>query len=337
MAESSVLDLVPVWRILPEAGQSDGAILIMRDGSFRMIMRAGAVNFDMKSPSEQGAISDAFGALLNSLSADFPLQILVHTKNLDANSYMRQFESRRRDTTLPALTRALIEDHCTHFEAQVRDHNLLQREFYFVVPYGVETTSIKKGSDSLPGWSIIKALITPDDSRFEPKIDALKLDIVRQQLDLRAHQLEGYLGRIEIPSRRLNFFEVRELLYEMYNPDAARRQRQRSVPRSDRLFSGPRRVVAEDAGRRAAPASTPNEAPQVLRARPVETTPRPAPPRPAPPRAAPADDRPEEGRRRARPTAGSPPAAPGHAAPDERRRSRPAAPAPASNEPPRIG
>lgn len=251
MGAASSVDLVPIWRVLPETGVNQGAIIVMRDGSFRMIVRVGAVNFDMRSAAEQRSITHAFGDFLNSLSPDFPIQIQVHTKNLDADGYMRQFDARRRDERIPQNIRALIDDHCRHFEGQVSSRNLIQREFYIVVPFGLEYDPVNKGTDSFPGWGLLKALMTPAEEKMDgPKMEDLQLDVARQQLDLRAHQVEGYLGRMEIPTRRMGEAEVRELLHEMFNPDLARRQRLRGAPRGEMLFSGPRLEGGSPDGRR---------------------------------------------------------------------------------------
>lgn len=338
MGTASSVDLVPIWRVLPETGINQGAVIIMRDGSFRMILRVGAVNFDMRSPNEQRAITHAFGDFLNSLSPDFPIQIQVHTKNLDADGYMRQFDARRRDPNVPEQIRAMIEDHCRHFEGQVSSRNLIQREFYIVVPFGLDYDPVNKGTDSFPGWGLLKALMTPTEEKMDgPKMEDLKLDVARQQLDQRAHMVEGSMGRMDIPTRRLGESEVRELLHEMFNPDLARRQRMRGAPRGETLFGGPRLEGASDSRRRdprgpraaitsgTPPAQLPPASaasPPVRVARPVDTNPAPArrrnPPASGAPGHAPATPTPSERRRAAQSAPASPPPPPG-----ERRRTRP--------------
>src|ERR1039458_10131240 len=127
------VDLVPVGAVLPEERPGDGAMLVMKNGSFRMIIHCGAVNFDMKSPPEQAAITYAFGALVNSLAVDNPLQIVAHSKRLDVDAYARQYAGRLSSENTPPQIRRLIRAHTEHFEEHVKQNNLLQREFYVVL------------------------------------------------------------------------------------------------------------------------------------------------------------------------------------------------------------
>lgn len=251
-AEGSSLDLVPVWKVIPESEPDGGAIMIMRDGTYRMLIRAGSVNFDMKSPAEQDGITFSFGEMLNSLGPDFPIQIVVHTKHLDTEAYMRQFERRRQSPQVPAPVRALIEDHVRHFSGQVSSRNLLQREFYVVIPHNVEADPVgERNSDAIPMMGLFKAFFSAAEGRFLAPPSEGDLDEARQQLDIRAHQVQSYLGRIDIPTRRLGELELRTLLYEFFNPDLSTRQKLRAAPQGQEMF--PRiRVNRNDERRRRA-------------------------------------------------------------------------------------
>jgi fatty acid desaturase len=56
-------------------------IIIMKDGSSRLIMRCSTINFLLKNNDEQDSIIISYQRFLNSL--DFPIQILVRSKKLD--------------------------------------------------------------------------------------------------------------------------------------------------------------------------------------------------------------------------------------------------------------
>lgn len=281
-SEGSSLDLVPVWRVIPETNPDEGAIVLMRDGSFRMLIRAGSVNFDMKSPAEQDGITYSFGEMLNSLSPDFPIQIVVHTKHLDTDTYMRQFERRRRDPAVPEQIRALIEDHVSHFAGQVSSRNLLQREYYIVIPHNVEADPVgERNSDSIPLLGLFKAVFSAAEDRLARTPTEGDLDEARQQLEIRAHQVQSYMGRIDIPTRRLGELEVRNLLYEFFNPDLATRQKLRVPTGGEEMFP---RLRLEG---RAAEQRRRLEAPERPALEPVrEPAPRTQPPRQAPRRTA---------------------------------------------------
>ncbi len=67
-------------RYLPFSEVRDN-IIIMKDGSARIVLRVEAVNFALKSEPEQDAIIYSFQHFLNSLQ--FPIQILVRSLKVD--------------------------------------------------------------------------------------------------------------------------------------------------------------------------------------------------------------------------------------------------------------
>lgn len=67
-------------RYLPFSEVRDN-IVIMKDGSCRIVLRVEAVNFALKSEPEQDAIIYSFQHFLNALQ--FPVQILVRSLKVD--------------------------------------------------------------------------------------------------------------------------------------------------------------------------------------------------------------------------------------------------------------
>jgi len=234
------VDLVPIRAVLTEERPGDGALIVMKDGSFRFLMRSGAVNFDMKSPPERAAITYAFGALVNSLEVESPIEIVSHSKRLDVDAYARQYEARLASERTPPAIRRLIQAHVEHFENHVKQNNLLQREFYIVLPWKGTSGPLQKSfTDDIPLAPLFKRLsqsVAKNASQYEPTDQ--EIAVARQQLDLRAEGLEGRLGQMGIWSERMGEEEIRELLYELYNPSLAERQ---SAPEGDyegRLMQG---------------------------------------------------------------------------------------------------
>jgi hypothetical protein len=232
------VDLVPVAAVLPEDRPGEGALLVMRNGSFRMIVRCGAVNFDMKSPPEQAAITFAFGALVNSLDVDAPIQIVAHSKRLDVDAYARQYAARLSSESTPPQIRRLIRAHIEHFEEHVKQNNLLQREFYVVLPWkGIPGPRAKGFSDSVPLAPLFKRVFGDLERRtLEHEPTDMEVSTARQQLDLHTEQLQGRLEQIGIWSERLDEDGVRKLLYELYNPSLAERQSAASGDLEGRLM-----------------------------------------------------------------------------------------------------
>jgi hypothetical protein len=226
---ASTKSLVPVHSIIPEQRPGTGAILVMRDGSFRMIIRSGAVNFDMKSQAERGGLTFAFGAMVNSLEVEFPIEIVSHSKMLDIDAYVRQFEPHLQNDRTPDAIRRLISEHKQHFETTVKSNKLLQREIYIAVPWKGVRGPVSRGVlDEVPLAPVFKALSRKAESMAvenEPPSD-LEIATARQQLEIRSDQIVLRLSQMGIIGRRLGEDDVRRLLYGLFNPSLAERQKQ---------------------------------------------------------------------------------------------------------------
>lgn len=257
--------LVPVEVIYPEVRPGAGAMLLMKDGTMRAIMKTSAVNFDMKSPMEQSGIARAFGALAESL--EYPIEISVHSKRLDIERYQRQYVAKLANPQLHPAKRALIESHVNHFQAIAQQHNLLQREFYITIPHRPNVTDElvaqqKRPTDDLPFASLWAGLVRAAE-RKENKASLISDDVLilaRQQLEIRCDEIQRKLRGSGIDSRPLDVDEIQALLYEYFNPAEAER---RGAPKG-RADGGPLGFSAygKPAGRREPLVDIPEAGPQ---------------------------------------------------------------------------
>jgi hypothetical protein len=233
--------LVYVHSILPEQVEGSGSIIIMRDGSFRMILRTGAINFDMKSYHERGGLTAAFGNLVNSLEVGFPLQIVSHSKVLNAETYIKQFDSRLDNRNTSDHIRRLINSHIAHFREQVRDNNLLQRELYVVIPWkGITTPEKKNALDDIPFLGFLKGVSEDVEDRraIENKPTDIEITRANQQLEMRSSHVMSRLSGMSIWSKRLNEDEIRKLLYSYYHPGLSERQTDPGIDSRDHIMGG---------------------------------------------------------------------------------------------------
>jgi hypothetical protein len=233
-------ELVPVRAVIPENRPDQGAIVVMRNGSFRMLIRTGAVNFDMKNVVEQGGLTYSFGALVESLEVDFPIEIVSHSKILDIDAYTRQFQTQLNNDRTPAQVRALIRAHIDYFEEHVKSHKLLQREIFVVLPWKGEVGPMKRSlSDEIPFAGLVKAISSNIEKRVTHHTPTdLEISTARQQLEMRASQVENRLEQMGIWAERLDEDGVRRLLYELYHPGLSERQRDPGLDTGGQLFGG---------------------------------------------------------------------------------------------------
>ena len=72
-------------------------IVIMSNGSFRSVVMAKSINFDLMSPQEQEAVEYSYQGFLNSLY--FPVQIFIRSQRVDLQPYIAKL-LRKRTTSL---------------------------------------------------------------------------------------------------------------------------------------------------------------------------------------------------------------------------------------------
>jgi len=188
-------------------------VVITKTGELRIILMATSINFSLKSEQEQTAIIYAYQNFLNSLS--FPIQILMQSRRLDLSKYLKTLKA-TADKQTNELLRGQTIDYHNYVERLVKVANIMDKKFYVVISYfpGV-TSQIKKpgifgGSDK--NSSSIQ--ITPE-----------QFANYRQELNQRAQVIQSGLGSIGVRSAELNTQQVVELLYGIYNPEEAAKEK----------------------------------------------------------------------------------------------------------------
>src|ERR1700677_4132950 len=65
-------------------------IVIMNDGSYRSVIMAKPVNFDLMSMDEKQAVEFAYQGFLNALY--FPIQVFIHSEKVDLGPYLERLQ-----------------------------------------------------------------------------------------------------------------------------------------------------------------------------------------------------------------------------------------------------
>lgn len=191
-------DFIPIKDI------RDG-VVIMKNGSMRMLLMVSSLNFALKSDEEQTAILLQFQNFLNSL--DFSAQFFIQSRNLDVRPYLDTLEERLEKQQIDLLkiqTREYIE-FIKNFMSSV---NVMSKNFFIVVPYTPSIISVDKSflSKFLPGKKK-QAVVT--DERFEES---------KIQLEQRAIIVEQNLASVGVRTARVGTEALAELFYKIFNP-----------------------------------------------------------------------------------------------------------------------
>ncbi|MDP4038680.1 MAG: hypothetical protein Q8P54_01790 [bacterium] len=180
-------------------------IVIMRDGSLRMVILASALNFDLKSPQEQGAIEYSFQGFLNGLH--FPFQIIVKSRKLDLTDYLDKLDRLQAEQDNQLLA-GLMEDYIYNVRGLMEEVNIMDKEFYVVVPLYVQVLS----KENI--FSKLTKIFKPNQETVQTsaQFEEHKRDLVQ-----RANSVAQGLAQVGLKVAVLKTQEVVELFYNSYN------------------------------------------------------------------------------------------------------------------------
>ena len=203
-------------------------IVIMADGSYRSVIMAQSINFDLMSPQERESVEYAYQGFINSLY--FPVQIFVRSQKIDMRPYLEKLEDMRsrQENMLLGL---LMEDYIYYIDALVQQTNIMDKQFYVVVPY-FSTVDLSKpveaGKKVFSGFfELFKLNKSPGTEVVT--INEPELEKAKQELRNRVQSVVGGLNQMGVQGVPLDTQELIELYYDVYNPDTATRQSLRNV------------------------------------------------------------------------------------------------------------
>lgn len=204
-------DLIPIDEI------RDG-VVILKDGTMRVVLLVSSINFALKSADEQNAIIFAYQEFLNSL--DFPVQIVVSSRKMDITPYLEQVKALQEKQT-NELLRLQMGEYINFVAELVRGSNIMTKTFLLVVPFSV-AQSTREG----PIARVLKGARGTVGGR---KISDEEFEHNRAQLLQRANQAATGLSSMGLRVVPLNTEELLELYYTMYNPATSRNTRLRAT------------------------------------------------------------------------------------------------------------
>lgn len=182
-------------------------IVILKDGSCCLVLKTTAINFGLLSEKEQDATIYAYAALLNSLT--FPLQIVIRSKRKNISSYLALIDKEIAKHTKSLLKEQIIK-YRRFVEETVRKNNVLDKEFFVVLPF----SSLELGVKQALGAALTRkrSLPYPKDFIFE-----------RAKINLypKRDQVIRQFNRLGLRTRVLGSAGLVQLFYNSYNSESA--------------------------------------------------------------------------------------------------------------------
>ncbi|TWO86743.1 hypothetical protein EUA81_01790 [TM7 phylum sp. oral taxon 356] len=146
-------------------------------------MSVSALNFELRSETEQDAIIDTYESFLNSLG--WPIQILVRTREIDMDKYLEDLSERLSNETVP-IYQSQIQNYNQFIRSLITNNKILTRHFYIIVPF-----QLTEKSD---------------------------FGLVREQLKLRADIIAKSITRLGMRANSLDSLAALDLFYSFYSP-----------------------------------------------------------------------------------------------------------------------
>ena len=203
MSVQSTKQLVTVSNIIDN-------IVLLKNGSLRSVIEVSAINFELRSEGEQIAILQNFQRFMNSI--DFPLQIVINSRKLNIDEYIKLIEQSSNE-----LTNELLKIQATEYSKFVKElsdlSNIMSKKFYIVVPFYVFETPSKSG------------IVQSFKSRFKPstvmrELTPEQLETYKSQLLQRTELIfDGLIG-MGLKAKTLEMDDLMNLFYGLYNPSS---------------------------------------------------------------------------------------------------------------------
>ena len=202
MPNQSTEQLVPIADIRED-------VVVLKNGSLRMVLDVSAINFELRSADDQIAILQGFQRFLN--STDFPLQIVVSSRELDIDAYLKTIDQ-IADSTENELMKIQASEYSQFIRELSSLSNIMLKKFYVIIPFYIyETPKITGLVQSLKGM-------------FKPKEVSKEFTeeqfvTYKNQLLQKAELIYGGLVGLGLKIRTLENEELKKLYYELYNPE----------------------------------------------------------------------------------------------------------------------
>lgn len=186
--------------------------LIMDDNSLRSVLMVSSINFALKNEDEQNAIIGAYVNFLNNIN--FPLQIVIHSRELNIDEYLEALKIREKAQT-NELLKAQTAEYIEYVNDLISLGKIMNKRFYVVVPYS-------------PVADERKNFVSRLGSAFNPisvvKMREAKFVRLKKDLDRRVDNVISGLNSIGLNVVELDTQSLIELFYNTYNPVVAANQ-----------------------------------------------------------------------------------------------------------------
>lgn len=179
-------------------------LLFLKDGSAKAILSVTGINYYLMSDDEQDILVSSFQEVINSL--EFPIQIVVQSRKVDLNEYLKSLQVAAEAETNPLLQENFFE-YITFIKQVMSISSIMDKKFFVVIPYFSDyLANQKKG--------FLSSLFGSNQHDALPQTS---FDKITEVMGQRINSLAFSLQSLGVTAKQLNTQELIELLYGCYN------------------------------------------------------------------------------------------------------------------------
>lgn len=214
------MPISPSQQIINIEEVRDG-VLIMKDGTLKVILMASSLNFALKSADEQTAVILQYQNFLNSL--DFSVQFFVQSRKINIEPYLDTLKETKEQQT-NELLQIQISEYVEFIRTFVKATNIVSKNFYVIVPFTPPLFETKELSVGML-QNLWRSLWGSSKKEGGPVLSPQKFEEYKNQLWQRMENVVAGLTRTGVRAVPLNTEELIELFYGLYNPGELERGR----------------------------------------------------------------------------------------------------------------
>ncbi len=188
-------------------------VVVLKDGTLRVVLLVSSINFALKSEDEQEAIISAYVSFLNAL--DHSLEIVIQSRKLNIEKYRLELREREKTQT-NELLKAQIVDYQSFIKDLVELGEIMSKRFYVVVPFDPFTAK-KKGF-----FTRFREILSPG---VAIKLKEKQFQDRKAELMIRVNNIVSGLTSMSLTAAQLDTQTLIELYYSIYNPQTAETQK----------------------------------------------------------------------------------------------------------------
>jgi len=192
-------------------------VVVLKDGSLRAVILCSSINFALKSEEEQNALIYGYMEFLNSL--DHSMQIVIQSRKLDVEDYLRRLrEAQKKQTN--ELLKIQIGGYLDYVRELIEIGEIMTKKFFIIVPYN------PLGDKTKNFWT---RLVETFRSVQSISLNKQRLQKYKIELGLRVDNIQGRLKSLGLESVMLDTQGLIELYYNSYNPITSESQKLKDV------------------------------------------------------------------------------------------------------------